>query len=91
MTVDGKDIEVGLIEIRFIGSADYEGRTMREGSAKKNSYGRSRNMEGQRSNDGDESETSERFGVPDCSLRSGDLDNEKHERRKIDAFEFNKI
>ena len=53
--------------------------TMREGSAKKNSYGKSRNinMEGQRSNDGDESETSESFGVPDCSLRSGDLDNEK--------------
>ena len=56
---------------------------MREGRAKKNSYGKSRNgrtninMEGQRSNDGDESETSESFGVPDCSLRSGDLDNEK--------------
>ena len=59
------------------------GRTMREGSAKKNSYGKSRNgrtnidMEGQRSNDGDESESSESFGVSDCSLRSGDLDNEK--------------
>ena len=56
---------------------------MREGSAKKNSCWKSRNgrtninMEGQRSNDGDESETSESFGVPDCSLRSGDLDNEK--------------
>ena len=56
---------------------------MREGSAKKNSYGKNRNgrtninMEGQRSNDGDEGETSESFGVPDCSLRSGDLDNEK--------------
>ena len=67
-------------EIRFLGSADYQGRTMREGSAKKNSYGKSRNgrtninMEGQRSNEG---ETSERFGVPDCSLRSGDLDNER--------------
>ena len=35
------------------------------------------NMEGQRSIDGDESETSESFGVPDCSLRSGDLDTEK--------------
>ena len=37
-------------------------------------------MEGQRSNGGDEGETnmvSERFGVPDCSIRSGDLDNEK--------------
>ena len=56
---------------------------MREGSAKKNSYGKSRNgrtninMEGQSSNDGDESETCESFGVPDCSLRSGNLDNEK--------------
>ena len=70
----------GSNEIRFLGSADYQGRTMREGSAKKNSYGKSRNgrtninMEEQRSN---ESETSESFGVPDCSLRSGELDNEK--------------
>ena len=56
---------------------------MREGSAKKNSYGKSSNgrtninMEGQRSNTGDEGETSESFGVPDFSIRSGDLDNEK--------------
>ena len=56
---------------------------MREGSAKKNSYGKSRNgrskinMEGQRSNGGDEGETSESFGVPDCTIRSGYLDNEK--------------
>ena len=56
---------------------------MREGSAKKNSYGKSRNgrtninMEGQMSNAGDEGETNERFGVPHCSIRSGDLDNEK--------------
>ena len=35
------------------------------------------NMEGQRSNAGDEGETSERFGDPDCVIRSGDLDNEK--------------
>ena len=54
---------------------------MREGSAKKN--GKSRNgrtninMEGQRSNDVDEGETSESFGVSDCTVRSGDLDNEK--------------
>ena len=73
----------GSNQIRFLGSADYQGRTMREGSAKKNSYGKSRNgrtninAEGQRCNDGDEGETSESFGVPDCSLRSGDLDNEK--------------
>ena len=56
---------------------------MREGSAKKNSYGKSRNgrtninMEGQRSNAGDECETSETVGVSDCTVRSGDLDNEK--------------
>ena len=30
----------GSNEIRFLGSADYQGRTMREGSAKKNSYGK---------------------------------------------------
>ena len=64
----------GSNEIRFLGSA------MREGSAKKNSYGKCRNwrtninMKGQRSNNGDKSES---FGVPDCSLRSGDMDNEK--------------
>ena len=81
VTVDGKDIKV-VTQFVF-GSADYQGRTMREGSAKKNSCGKSCNgrtninMEGQRSNDGDENETSEIFGVPDCSLRSGDLDNEK--------------
>ena len=73
----------GSNEIRFIGSADYQGRTVREGSAKKNSYGKSRigrtniNMEGQRSNAGDEGETSESCGVSHCSIRSGDLDNEK--------------
>ena len=58
---------------------------MREGSAKKNSYGKSRNgrtninMEGQRSNTGDEGVTSESFGVPDCrpTMWSGDLDKEK--------------
>ena len=56
---------------------------MREGSAKKNSYGKrlngrtNINMEGQRSNPGDEGETSESLVVPNCSIRSGDLDNEK--------------
>ena len=82
VTVDGKDIEV-VTKFIFSGSADYQGRTMREGSAKNNSCGKSRNgrtninMEGQRSNDGDESETSESFGVRDCAIWSGDLDNEK--------------
>ena len=56
---------------------------MRERSAKKNSYGKSRNgrtninMEGKRSNAGDEGETSESVGVSDCPVRSGDSDNEK--------------
>ena len=46
-------------------------------------YGKSRNgrtninMEGQRNNIGYEDETSESFGVSDCNVRSGDLDNEK--------------
>ena len=73
----------GSNEIRFLRNADYQGRTMREGSAKKNRYGKSRNgrtninMEGQRNNAVDEGETSESFGVPDSTIRSGDLDNEK--------------
>ena len=56
---------------------------MPEGSAKKNSYGKTRNgrtninMEGQRSMAGDECETIASFGVPDSTIRSGDLDNEK--------------
>ena len=33
----------GSNEIRFLGRADYQGRTMREESAKKNSCGKSRN------------------------------------------------
>ena len=55
---------------------------MLEGSAKKNSYGKSRNgrtyidTAGQRNNACDEGETSESVGVPDCSIRSGELDNE---------------
>ena len=65
---------------------------MREGSAKKNSYGKSHNgrtninMEGQRSNAGDEGETSESVGVPDCSIRSGDLDNEKTREKEDRRF-----
>ena len=84
----------GSNEIRFLVSADYQGRTMREGSAKKNSYGKSRNgrtninMEGQRSNAGDEGQTSEvlvfpivLYGAKTCTMR-------KHERRKINIFEL---
>ena len=69
---------------------------MREGSAKKNSYGNIRNgrtninMEGQRSNAGDEGETSERFGVPDSTIwsRAETWTMRKHERREIDDFEL---
>ena len=70
-------------ETTLLGKVNYRGRTMREGSAKKNSYGKSRNgrtninMEGQRRNAGDEGETSESVGVPDITIWSGDLDNEK--------------
>ena len=76
MTVDKKDIEV-VTKFVFLGAL-----IMREGSAKKESFGKSRylrtniNIEGQRSNAGDEGETSESVGVPDCSIRSGDLNNE---------------
>ena len=65
---------------------------MREGSAKKNSYGKSRNgktninMERQRSNAEDEGDTSESFGVPDCFKRSGDLDNEKTGEKEDGCF-----
>ena len=85
----------GSNEIRLRGSADYQGRTMREGSAKKNSYGKSRNgrnninMEGQRSNDGDESETIVKVLVFPIVLYGGETwTMRKHERRKIDAFEL---
>ena len=69
---------------------------MREGSAKKNSNGKSRNgstninMEGQRSDAGDEGETSESIGVPECRLLYGaqTWTMRKHERRKIDAYEL---
>ena len=70
VTVDGKDIEVVtklgalITKDRLCEKEVHNGRT-------------NINIEGQRSNDGDEGETSESFGVPDCSLRSGDLDNEK--------------
>ena len=62
---------------------------MQEGNAKKNSYGKSRNgrtnvnVGGQRSNAGDEGDTSESVGVPDCTIRSGDnkKTREKEDRR----------
>ena len=44
------------------------------------------NMEGQRSNAGDEGETSESSGVSDCTVRSGDLDNEKTREKEDRRF-----
>ena len=82
VTVDRKDIEV-VTKFVFLGALItndglYEKEVRRRIAKEKSRNGRTNiNMERQRSNDGDESETSERFGVPDCSLRSGDLDNEK--------------
>ena len=40
----------------------------------------------QRSNAGDEGETSESFGVSDCTVRSGDLDNEKTREKEDRRF-----
>ena len=81
-------------EIRFLGSADYQGRTMREGSAKKNSYGKAA-MGGLTSIWKDRGVTLETkvklvkvlvfpivlYGAETWTMR-------KHERRKIDAFEL---
>ena len=43
-------------------------------------------MEGLRSNTGDEGETSESFGVSDCTVRGGDLDNEKTREKEDRRF-----
>ena len=83
----------GSNKICFLGSADYRGRTMREGSAKKNSYWKSRN--GRTSIWKDRGVTLETkvklvkvlvfpivlYGAETWTMR-------KHERRKIDAFEL---
>ena len=68
---------------------------MREGSAKKNDYGNNRNgrtninMEGQRSNDGDEGETIVKVCVFPIVLYGAETwTMRKHDRRKIDALEL---
>ena len=83
VTVDGKDIEV-VTKFVFMGALITEDALCEKEVRRRIAMGKSAmgvltniNMEGQRSNAGDEGETSERFGVPDCSIRSGDLDNEK--------------
>ena len=43
-------------------------------------------MEGQRSNAGDEGETSESCCVPGCTIRSGDLDNVKTRDKEDRCF-----
>ena len=84
VTVDGKDIEV-VTKFVFLGALIFytkDGLCDKE-VRRRIAVGESRNgrtninVEGQRSNDGDEGETSESFGVLGCSIRSGDLDNEK--------------
>ena len=44
------------------------------------------NVEGQRSNAGAEGESSENVGVSDCTVRSGDLDNEKTREKEDRRF-----
>ena len=81
MTVDGKDIGVVTKFVLLGALITKDGLCDKE--VKNNSYVKSRNwmtninMEGPRSNAGDEGETSESFGVPDCTIRSRELDNEK--------------
>ena len=75
VTVDGKDIEV-VTKFVFLGALITkdglcEKEVRRRIAMGKAAMGRTNiNMEGQGSNDGDESETSESFAVPHCSLRS---------------------
>ena len=80
VTVDGKDIEV-VTKFVFLGALITEDalRVRRRIAMGKSAMGglTSIIMEGQRSNTGDEGETSESFGVPYCTVWSGDLDNEK--------------
>ena len=99
MTVDGKDIKV-VTKFVFL-----EALITKDGLCKKEvrrriarPYGKSSNgrtsinMEGQRSNAGDEDETSESCGVLDCSIvilyGAETWTMRKHARRKIDAFEL---
>ena len=80
VTVDGKDIEV-VTKCVFVGAL-----ITKDGLCKKEV--RRRIAMGKTAMGGltwDEGETSESFGVPDCSIRSGDLDDaktwEKEDRR----------
>ena len=83
VTVDGKDIEV-VTKFVFLGALITEDALCEKEMRRRIAMGKSAmggllniNMEGQRSNTGDEGETSKSFRVPDCTIWSGDLDNEK--------------
>ena len=72
----------GSNEIRFLGSADTkdglcEKEVRRRIAMGKAAMGGLTSIWKDRGVMLDEGETSESFGVPDCSIRSGDLDNEK--------------
>ena len=75
VTVEGKDIDV-VTKFVLLGTLITKdglyGKKVRRGIA----MGKAA-MEGQRSNAGYEGETSESCCVPDCTIRSGDMDNEK--------------
>ena len=93
VTVDGEDIEV-VTKFVFSGALiTKDGLCEKEVwkiiAMEKSRNGRTNNnMEGQRSNAGDEGETSESFGVPDCSIRSGDFDNEKTREKEDQRFDL---
>ena len=81
MTVDGKDIEV-VTKCVFLGALITEDGLCEKEVRRRKAIGKAA-VEGltsiwkDRSNTGDEGETSESFDVPDCTIWSGDLDNEK--------------
>ena len=95
VTVDGKDIEI-VTKCVFLWSAGYRGRTMRDGSAKKNSYGKSRNGGGGLTSTWKDRRVTLETKVklvkvlvfPIALYGAETWTMRKHERRKIDAFEL---
>ena len=97
MTADGKDVEV-VTKFVFLGALITMDGLCEKEVRRRIAIGKA-TMEGLTSIWKDRGVTletkvkltSESFGVPNCSTRSGDLDkllSRKHARRKIDAFEL---
>ena len=92
VTVDGKDIEVAtqFVFLRALITKD-EKKVRRRIAMGKAAMGGLTSIWKDRgvTNAGDKGETSESFGVPDCSIYGAETwTMRKHERRKIDAFEL---